>query len=369
MGRRSFFMDRIGAQWAVLTIDGSYGEGGGQILRTAASLAAITGLVVRVERIRAGRAAPGLKAQHLTAIQAAMRVCGGDLVGGHKGSTEVEMNPGPAVRPGGYEFDVGTAGSTTLVLQTVLMPLLLASAASEVAIVGGTHNDHAPSSDYLQHVFLAAAGLPTVVTVERVGFFPRGGGRIVATILPRPIEAIALVQRGAREILSAIVTVSDDLPTRILDRAQLEIEARADATEWPLSVVLSSMPSLSPGMAFHLTATYEGGYGGFTALGRKGLRTDRVVENAWSALKGFDPMGASVDEHLADQLVLPMLFATGPSEYRTSRVSEHLRTMAWLVPQFGVGRVDIDEMTGHVRVTPSSEDVRLNRDVSVRGPL
>jgi RNA 3'-terminal phosphate cyclase (ATP) len=336
----------------MLTIDGSYGEGGGQILRTSASLAAITGQPVRIEKIRAGRVEPGLKAQHLTAIQAAMRVCNGNLEGAQVGATEVTMTPGSPVQPGHYDFDIGTAGSTTLVLQTLLLPLLLAGGESHVSIVGGTHNTNAPSSDYLVDTFLPAAGLPKLLTTERIGFFPRGGGVVVANPIHAPLPPIQANVRGSRKTLTASVTVSENLPSHILDRAQTEIERRAEATGWPVKVILTVAPSLSPGMAVHLNAAYEHGIGGFTALGRRGLPTERVVEDAFKEFEAFDATEATVDEHLADQLILPALFATGPSEYRTARVTEHLRTMAWLVPQFGVGNVKIDQNTGHVRITP-----------------
>lgn len=338
----------------MVTIDGSFGEGGGQILRTAASLAALTGQEVRVERIRAGRVEPGLKAQHLTAIEAAMRLCGGGLNGGVRGSTEVEMIPGHAIRAGSYEFDVATAGSTVLVLQTVLVPLLLADGSSEVTVVGGTHNDHAPSSDYFRDVFLPALGLAVAAEVEKVGFYPRGGGKVRASIRPAPIQAIRWPRRSEAERLRGVVTASEGLPAHILSRAEAELLRRAEASNRSLDVVLSSVSTLSAGMAIHLEVRYGQGTGGFTALGRRGLPTERVVENAWREFEAFEETDASVDEHLADQLVLPMLFADGPSEYRTSRVTEHLTTLAWLVPQFGVGRVAVDRGTGHVRVEPTA---------------
>ena len=334
----------------MITIDGSYGEGGGQILRTSASLAAITGQPVRIHRIRAGREKPGLKAQHLTAIQAAMRICNGHLEGATVGSHEVTMTPGSPVQPGRYEFDIGTAGSTSLVLQTVLLPLLLAGGESHVTIEGGTHNTHAPTTDYICHTFLGAAGVPVDVVVERVGFFPRGGGHLSTEIRPGSLSPIRLLHRGSRTLLTAIVTVSESLPDHILHRARMEIENRAEAAGWPLQLVLSPVSSYSPGMAIHLTAAYEGGIAGFTGLGQKGKPTERIVEGAWTEFEAFDASDATVDEHLADQLILPALFADGPSEYRTSRVTEHLRTMAWLVTQFGVGQVSIDEAHGVVRI-------------------
>lgn len=336
----------------MITIDGSFGEGGGQILRTSASLAAITGQAVRIESIRAGRAQPGLKAQHLTAIQAAMRICNGLLEGGEVGATEAVMTPGSPVQPGRYAFDIGTAGSATLVLQTLMLPLLRAEAESHVTIHGGTHNTNAPSSDYLRQTFLLAAGLPVEIAVERVGFFPRGGGTMTAVLRPGPIQPIHLTTRGDRLRLTATVTIAQALPESILERAQAEAERHAGKAGWPVDVVLAAEPSLSPGMAVHLDAAYAGAAAGFSALGRKGVPTERVVEDAWMEFARFDASDATVDEHLADQLILPALFAERPSEFRTSLVTEHLRTMAWLVPQFGVGAVTIDEADGRVRVEP-----------------
>ncbi|RYG32554.1 hypothetical protein EON81_20350, partial [bacterium] len=273
---------------------------------------------------------------------------------GEVGSGEVVMTPGSPVQSGRYEFNIGTAGSTSLVLQTILVPLLLTGEESGAKIVGGTHNPLAPSSDYLRTTYLRAAELSDHLglDVERVGFFPRGGGRISVAFRPRPLSPISTVERGERELLTATVTVSDSLPVHILDRARTEIEGRAQKSGWPLQIVLARVPTDSPGVAIHLDAHYSGGVAGFTGLGRKGLPTERVVAEAWAELEAFEATDAAVDEHLADQLLLSMLFADGPSEYVTNRVTEHLRTMAWLVSQFGVGSVAIDEETGRVRVTP-----------------
>jgi len=172
----------------MIDIDGRVGEGGGQVLRTALSLAAITGKSFALRHIRGKRSQPGLKQQHLTGVQAAAAVCQATVHGAKKGSDHLEFLPGPRVLAGHYRWDIATAGSTTLVLQTVLPILAGISAASTVEIVGGTHNPFAPPADFLQQSFLpqiAAMGFPASVEIKRYGFHPRGGGLIKAAIFGR----------------------------------------------------------------------------------------------------------------------------------------------------------------------------------------
>ena len=192
----------------IITIDGSQGEGGGQILRTSVGLSAVSGKSIRIEHIRAGREKPGLMRQHLTAMKAAAEICDAEMIGAELGSSTLQFRPG-AVRPGVYEFRIGTAGSATLVLQTILPALIQADAPSEILIEGGTHNQWAPPFDYLQRVFLPLLNRmgPTVeAKLERYGFFPAGGGRIHVTIQPaKMLTGFALLERGAVVSKSATV--------------------------------------------------------------------------------------------------------------------------------------------------------------------
>jgi RNA 3'-terminal phosphate cyclase (ATP) len=204
----------------MIEIDGSFGEGGGQILRTAISLSMVTGRAVRIDRIRANRPRPGLMHQHLTAVKAAQEVCGAEVAGAALGSTELQFTPGE-VSHGHYTFSIGTAGSTTLVLQTILPALMTADEATTVTLEGGTHNIHAPSIDFLQRAFLpllARMGPIVEVELERHGFYPAGGGRVSATITPCPqVKPLNLVERGEVTHRRAVAVVAN-LPGSIAQR-------------------------------------------------------------------------------------------------------------------------------------------------------
>jgi RNA 3'-terminal phosphate cyclase (ATP) len=317
-----------------LQIDGSYGEGGGQIIRTACSLAAITGQAFEIDNIRAGRDKPGLKPQHLAAVQAAARIRGARLEGAEPGSTALQFEPQGEVQPGHYEFLIGTAGSTTLVGQTVLPPLLL-TGASEVKIVGGTYNDHAPTSDFLGRVYLPAlakAGAEATARSEVAGFYPKGGGELELTIPgPQALQPFYLVERGELQQLRAIV-VTSGLPSSVGERARHVLERRLSG--YPLHVELVEKPSLGPGAAVSLIAECEHATAGFTGLGRRGKPMEAVAEEPCEEFLRWEPTGAACDEHLADQLVLPAALSGGTCRWSTHIASEHLHTVLWLVRQF-----------------------------------
>jgi RNA 3'-terminal phosphate cyclase (ATP) len=343
-----------------LIIDGSHGEGGGQILRTCASLGAITGRAVTIRNVRAGRPVPGLKAQHLTSIDAAMALCGGMVEGGSVGAREVTLIPGGPVIPGEYTFEIGTAGATMLVLQTVAVPLMLAGGGS-VTIRGGTHNTHAPSSDFVREVFLHVSGVPIELRVDRLGFYPRGGGEVIARLgaARDGFAPVNLADRPARAAMSLHVALSDALPVTIAERAEARVRRRLKPDADGLAVHVDRRPTLSPSVSLLLVAHYGDVSAGFTAHGKRGVPTEDLVDDLIREYRDFERGDGVVDEHLADQLVLPMLFAAGPSRYRAAVVSEHLRTMAWLVGQWGVGRVTIND-DRLVEVTPAAADTALS---------
>jgi RNA 3'-terminal phosphate cyclase (ATP) len=216
----------------MIQIDGSLGEGGGQVLRTALALALVTGQPFRLEKIRAGRAKPGLLRQHLTAVQAAARIGAARVEGAVLGSTSLVFEPG-AIRPGNYHFDIGTAGSTTLVLQTILPPLLAAGGPSRLTLVGGTHNGLAPPFDFLARTFLPLLnrlGPAVAATLERPGFFPAGGGRLTAEIQPAPrLSPLCLGERGALRQQWARVLIAG-LPPAIAER---ECQVLRQKLGWP----------------------------------------------------------------------------------------------------------------------------------------
>jgi len=341
---------------APVVIDGSYGEGGGQILRTALTLGVITGREVRVERIRAGRKRPGLRPQHVTAVRAAAAVCGGELDGDELGSQTVVLSPGGAAQAREYAFDVasasegGSAGSIGLVLQTILVPLALTAGASELILHGGTHVAWAPSASYVEHVFLPTLGrlgVTAEVDVLQWGFYPVGGGCLRVEVCGREeaLGPISLTERGAMERLwgiAAVTNLPSHIPQRMANRAHNVLaEAGFNAQVEP-----RRLRGEGPGAGIFLFAEYEHAVAGFTAYGRKGLPAERVAEAACEDLLEHHRVGAPVDPHLADQLVVPMALAGGESRIYTSEVTQHLLTNVWVVGQFLDSQPHVDGEEG-----------------------
>ncbi len=317
-------------------IDGSQGEGGGQVLRSSLTLSMLTGQPVRIDNIRAGRSKPGLRAQHLAAVQAAAMISGADVVGAKLGSTSLHFRPG-RVQPGAYHFDIGTAGSTALVLQTMFLPLALADTPSCVTITGGTHVPWSPSYYYLDRQWLPILrrmGFEARLTLEKAGFYPRGGGRIRAEIEPagtlRPLE---LIQRGALRRVSGISAIAN-LPDHIAQRQRQQVERRLGDRVPELTVEIVSLPSPGKGTAVFLQAECDDGGGGFTALGKQGVPAERVADEAVDQLEAYLKSNAALDKHLADQLILPLVLASGRSSFSTAEITQHLLTNIEVVQAF-----------------------------------
>jgi len=320
-----------------VTIDGSHGEGGGQILRTSLSLAALTGRPVEIVRIRAGRSRPGLQPQHLASVRAAADLCAAQLEGAEIGSGRLRFAPQSPPAPGAYHFAIGTVGAAPLVLQTVLLPLALAPGPSRVTITGGTHVSHAPTADYGERVYLPTLerhGLGASTRSPRAGFFPKGGGVMQAEIAggaaPLPVT---LMERGDLRALTALV-VTAGLPPAVAERGIAAVRQELGHLPGELSVETREVPAASPGAAVLLVADCQSGLAGFSAIGERGKRMETVAEQACRAFREWWETGAACEEHLADQLVLPMALTSGESRWTTSRVTEHLRTVLWVVPRF-----------------------------------
>ncbi len=323
----------------VVQVDGSQGEGGGQILRSSVALSMVTGRSVCVDRIRAGREKPGLMRQHLTAVRAAAEVCGARLRGDVIGSSCLEFHPN-AIRPGRYQFSVGTAGSATLVLQTILPALLMADAASEVTLEGGTHNPWAPPFEFLAQAFLPLLnrlGASVSVGLERYGFFPAGGGRFSASIEPaKAWQALALCERGEITRRSATALVAN-LDRRIAER---EIELFAEKLNWSPDClhVDASIPSSGPGNVImaelHATHVREV----FTGFGRLGASAEQVALEVVQEVRDYLAIDAPVGPYLADQLLLPLALVAWKhaqtSVFRTTRLTRHATTTIQLLSQF-----------------------------------
>ena len=343
-------------------VDGSWGEGGGQILRTALTLSLATGQPLSIRDIRAGRPKPGLRPQHLTAVRAAVDVSGGRVESADVGSLAVRFSPG-TVRPGRYTFRIGTAGATTLVLQTVVPALALARGSSTVTVTGGTHVPWAPTFEYLARHWspvMERLGLHVGLVLERAGFYPAGGGRVRAEIRGgwRP-KALVACRRG--DLVGACgVSLVGNLPTGIAERQAEELGAglrRLGLTDagGDALVEVAEPPAGGPGTAVYVGAEFASGRAAFSALGRRGKPAERVAREAVNELANYLKTNGAFDHHLADQLLLPLALADGESRFTTSAVSRHLLTSAYVIGRFPGPVVQvIGEVSqpGEVRVFP-----------------
>jgi len=355
----------------LITLDGSFGEGGGQILRTALSLAAIEGRAVRIERIRAGRRKPGLAAQHLTVVRAFAEICDAEVSGAALGSQSLVFRPRRPPRAGNYHFDVAaarhgrSAGSVTLLLQALLLPLALANSVSTVRLRGGTHVAWSPPWPYLHEVYLpwmAELGLKTNCRLITWGWYPAGGGQIECHISGgwKPLS----LQRTARGSLLHLegLAASSRLPRHIVQReAEQMRKVLADAGHEITVTALPDVPSPGPGNGVFITAHYEGGAAGFSSLGRKGRPAEEVASAACHQFLQFHRRGAVVDRYLADQLILPLALARAASTFTAEAMTDHVSTNLWVVRQFlplqeqtelledGTIRVTLDPAEGTIR--------------------
>ncbi|MFQ5829462.1 MAG: RNA 3'-terminal phosphate cyclase [Candidatus Methylomirabilia bacterium] len=345
----------------MLTIDGSHGEGGGQILRTALSLAVALRRPVTVTRIRVRRPKPGLQPQHLTVVQALAAISGAQVEGDTLDSTELTFVP-RTLHGGTYRFDVGaikaSAGSVSLLFQALLLPLVFAEAPSRLTLIGGTHVPWSPPVHYLTDAFLPAlrrSGLQATLTLHRWGWYPRGGGEIQGRIAPSPeLRGLRWEKRTAPEAISGISAVSR-LPLSIAERQRQRALDRLTARGVVADIALVEDDSaLGPGTVLSLAASGPSSLGGASALGRRGLRAEAVADEAVERFLPYLESEASVDDHLADQLVPFLVLAREPSVFTCPILSEHLRTVAWVVEQFLPARIELIEgRPAGVRITPA----------------
>ncbi|MBD3729869.1 MAG: RNA 3'-terminal phosphate cyclase [Sphingomonadales bacterium] len=318
----------------MITIDGSEGEGGGQVLRYSAALALLTGEPFTIRNIRGGRAKPGLMRQHVTALEAACAIGGAECSGLTVGASELTFRPG-SVTPGEYHFAVGTAGSTGLVLQTVLVPLMLADAPSRLVIEGGTHAMAAPPFEFLQKTLLPVLermGPKLSITLERHGFYPRGGGRIVVNIDPSPLRPIECVDRGAFKDGKVEALVAG-IPFDIADR---ELRAaRKVLAEWPDEAFapVQLRAEHGPGNALVLEAEFEHVTEVMSGFGKLGVPAERLAKSAAKRMAGYLASQAFAGPYLQDQLPLPLAMA-GRGTFTTVKLSEHTRTAMSLIERF-----------------------------------
>jgi len=315
-----------------LIIDGSFGEGGGQILRSTQSLAVITGRPVRIENIRANRKKPVLAAQHLTSVQAAAMLFDAEVKGAELGSQ---------------------------MLQTLLLPLALAAGVSTVMLRGGTHVDMSPSYDYVHDVWLptfARMGVRAELSLARSGWFPVGRGEVRLRIAGSgELGLLRLEHRGPLRAVTGRALAAN-LPAHICERMAYRARDLLEQTGMAADIEAAVLEAACPGAGLYLTAHYENSLAGFSAQGKRGKPAERVAEAACSALLHHYRSGAALEQHLADQLILPLALCRGESVFSVERISPHLVTNAWVVERFGLARIDIAPAangTGLVKILPS----------------
>ncbi|MGJ5820574.1 RNA 3'-terminal phosphate cyclase [Paludibaculum fermentans] len=327
----------------MIQIDGSFGEGGGQILRTALSLSLVTGRPIRIDNIRAGRERPGLLRQHLTAVLAAAEIGQAQVEGAVMGSTSIGFVPG-SVKAGEYRFAVGSAGSGTLVFQTILPALMLAEGPSKLVIEGGTHNDAAPPFPFLERAFLPLVermGPRVQVVLERPGFYPAGGGRFTAEILPavrlKPLHTGERAEITGRRVIAIIANLPSDI-------AEREARTAARLLEWgpETQVIESSRESAGPGNVVMVEVQSRGVTEIFTAFGKVGVSAERVAKRAVQEAQEYLVSKAAVGEHLADQLLLPMALA-GAGSFTAVKLNQHSLTNMEVIRRFLPVRFEISE--------------------------
>ena len=333
-----------------LKIDGSTGEGGGQIIRTALSLSMLTGIPIEITNIRAGRAKSGLMRQHLMCVQASQQISNASVSGAALGSTSFRFAPN-AIKSGDYHFDIGSAGSTSLVLQTLLPALLFAntdqSAHSTVSIKGGTHNPLAPTTDFLQHAFvpaLAKLGMQVNIEYVQAGFAPIGGGVIKATITPFMRRAnsqpLMLTERGALTniaLVASVLNLEYDIGKRELASAKaVLLESGVDDSL--ITSKANKLDGIGEGNTCYAQVTHECGdclhHEIFTLLGEKRTSAEKMGNRLAGLVKRYlFKTDSLVDEHLTDQLLLPLALSGG-GEFTARIISQHTETQAWLIEQF-----------------------------------
>ncbi|QGZ43107.1 RNA 3'-terminal phosphate cyclase (ATP) [Pseudoduganella flava] len=328
----------------MIALDGSTGEGGGQILRSALTLSMITGQPFHIRNIRANRQKPGLMRQHLMAVRAAAAVCDAEISHADVGSTELAFTP-RCIKGGVYEFTIGTAGSSTLVLQTLMPALLYADVPSVVKVSGGTHNPKAPPAHFIEHAYvrmLEAMGAQIDFELKRFGFYPNGGGEVCAAIWPcpqlRPLHLMAPGALRSARAESYVAALPLSIAQRELECVRKELRWRDDQVaahplandEGPGNTVLIMLESE------HVTEV-------FSAVGERRRRAEDVAGDAVLEAQRYLASGAAVGEHLGDQLMLPLAIAGGGS-YTLDHVSQHAITNAEVIAQFLPVHVTFDAL-------------------------
>jgi len=337
----------------MLEIDGSQGEGGGQVLRSALALSIVTGQAIHIYNIRAKRPTPGLMAQHLKSVDAAAAIGVAQVDGATLHSKTISFQPSK-IRSGRYKFDIGTAGATTLILQTIFLPLSLASSASSVIITGGTHVAWSPCYHYLALHWLPymhEMGFDVRLSLDQAGFYPKGGGRISATIRPvRQISPLQLTHRGSIKRIIGVSAIAN-LPLSIAERQKHQALLRLNEYKWnnstlDIKIYIENLPSQVKGTFLLLMAEFEGGRCCYFSLGELGKPAERVADEALDGLLNFMETDGAIDPFIADQLLLPLCFAKTKSVIHPCQITQHILTNAAIIRTFIPVHIEIQGEIG-----------------------
>jgi RNA 3'-terminal phosphate cyclase (ATP) len=347
----------------MLEIDGSFGEGGGQILRTSLSLSCLLNKPFRLFNIRRKRKKPGLMPQHLMGIRSLKLISNAGVDGDFQGSTELVFEPGEVIA-GDYFFDIGTAGSTSLLLQAILPPLIFANNRSSLILRGGTHVPFSPSFHYINKIFIPVInklGIEVKAGIESYGFYPKGGGKIHAEITPaNEIETVKCLERGEFKNVYGFSGVGN-LPLSIAERQKNAALAILVSHGINAEVETISVPTPGRGTFIFLKAETENCLSGFSSLGERGKKAELVGEEAVKEFLDYYSSSACLDGHLADQIVLYLAIAKGESSFTTTEISRHLLTNLWVIEKFLDIRYTIEgEMgrPGKVTINPTCLPLR-----------
>ena len=343
----------------MITIDGSYGEGGGQMLRSALALSMVTGQAFTMHSIRAKRSKKGLLRQHLTAVKAAQQICSAEVTGAELNSLQLTFIP-QAIKHGNYKFEIGTAGSTTLVLQAILPALLFADDISTVTITGGTHNQSAPPADFLQLAFLpelAKMGANVELNIRRHGFFPAGGGEINVTVHPcKQLKPLVLIERGQEQQRFATSVISN-LPSHIAERELASLQTKLGLTAEQCRI--QAVRALGNGNVLLLAFADEHVTNVFTGFGEYGVSAEKVATLLAKEAKHFLSSSAAVDEYLADQLLLPMALAKGGS-FTTNILSDHCVSNIHVIEKFLAVKFSCQSQSNNVLIECIYQDLAIS---------
>ncbi len=329
----------------MINIDGSYGEGGGQIVRSAVALSAVTGEEVHVENIRMGRRDPGLRLQHVEAIRATALLCDADVTGLSRGSTAITFSP-LEIRGGSCHIDIGTAGSIALLLQCIMPASAFAKKRTELTIIGGTDVRWAPSVDYLKNVTvraLAQMGYDCVIQIRQRGYYPKGGGRVVAQITPSRLRSFDLTPQDCRVWG---ISHCSGLPEHVARRQADAAGELLQEAGYPCNIEIAHSDDVSIGSGITLSC----GLKGSCAPGKRGLPAENIGRNAAHHLIEELSSNTAVDIHLADQLIPYMGLAEG-SSFTACTITEHTRTNIWVTEQFLGVKFNIEKEKGMVRIS------------------